>query len=74
MRGTVIKVMAAKKFGFIKGIDGKEYFFHQQDFFGFFDDLAMDFEAGRALEVEFNAVESQKGPRAGEVKRVDSGV
>lgn len=74
MTGKVMKAIAEKRFGFIKGTDGAEYFFHQQDLNGFWDDLVKDMGEGRLIEVEFEVVPSTKGPRAAEVTRIDSGV
>lgn len=73
MNGTVKKFVADKQFGFIRGTDGKEYFFHKQDFSGFWDDLVTDMEAELTIPVRFESVPSQKGPRAGNVVRTDSG-
>jgi cold shock protein len=74
MNGTVIKVMGDKRFGFIKGDDGREYFFHQSGFNGFFDDLVADVDSGRKIKVQFDVVSAPKGPRAENVTRIDDGV
>jgi cold shock CspA family protein len=74
MTGTVVRLMPEKRFGFLKGEDGKDYFFHQSDFHGFFDDLVEDFNAKRTIEVTFEVTPSDKGPRAAGVTRVDGGV
>lgn len=74
MEGTVVRLMTDKKFGFIQDAKGKDYFFHQSDLNGFFDDLAEDVGRGRVVKVTFEVVESQKGLRAGNVTRVDNGV
>jgi len=68
MTGKVARILTDKKFGFIKGEDRKEYFFHKQDYLGDFDDLAIDLETGRNLTVTFDSVPSTKGPRAGRVE------
>ena len=39
MKGMVIRVNGAKMFGFIRGIDEHDYFFHKTDLNGFFEDL-----------------------------------
>jgi len=66
MNGTVIRVMSDKGYGFIKGDDGKEYFFHRQDLQdGMFDEMCMDAERGQRILVVFESVPSPKGPRAG---------
>jgi cold shock CspA family protein len=74
MTGTVVRVMKDRKFGFIKGRDKRDYFFHREDFNGHFEDLVADVEAKQIIEVEFNIVQSAKGPRAGEVTRLDNGI
>jgi cold shock CspA family protein len=66
--------MSDKGFGFIKGEDKKDYFFHRSDLNGFFEDLVQDFDGGRVIHVTFESVPSPKGPRASEVSRVDGGV
>ena len=65
MKGT-IKTLTQRGFGFI-GKEGEDddIFFHSNDLSGVeFDDL----EVGD--EVEFEVVESQKGPKAVDVTRV----
>lgn len=74
MEGFVMRLMGDKGFGFIKGDDNKDYFFHRSSFHGFFDDLVMDFGANRKIKVTFNTVKSDKGPRADNVMRTDDGV
>jgi len=74
MTGRVIRVFMSKKYGFIKGEDGLEYFFHEDDFNGFFNDLDMDIKMGRTPKVNYESVPSEKGPRAAEISRVDAGV
>lgn len=74
MTGLVVRAMQDKGFGFIRGDDKVEYFFHKTDLNGFFDDLCRDLEGGRQIQVTFESVPSNKGPRAGEVTRVDGGV
>lgn len=71
MKGTVTRVIYDKRFGFIKGEDNKEYFFHMTDFIGSFEDLVTDFEAKRSIPVEFNSVSTPKGMRADTVTRMD---
>lgn len=65
MKGTVKMFDKEKGFGFIRAEDGKDYFFH-------YSSLLMDeyktAEKGEA--VEFDVVESERGPRAGNVKKV----
>ena len=65
MKGTVKMFNAEKGFGFIRGEDGKDYFFH-------YSAILMDnyktAEKGEA--VEFEVEESTRGPRAGQVKKL----
>jgi cold shock CspA family protein len=74
MNGVVSKIVESKGYGFVRGEDGHEYFFHREDFNGHFVDLEEDVRLGRKIEVTFNVVPSQKGPRASGVQRVDDGV
>lgn len=76
MKGVVSKVLEEKHFGFIRGQDGREYFFHKTDLQGFFDDLVEDFSRGGNpyIAVTFEVVPSLKGPRAGNVVRLDGGI
>jgi cold shock CspA family protein len=74
MNGNVVRMMSEKGFGFIRGEDNKDYFFHKVDFHGFFDDLVEDFLAGRKVAVTFMITPSDKGPRAGQVVRLDGGI
>ena len=54
-----------KGFGFITGEDGKDYFFH-------FSALKVDGykEAGKGEPVEFDVEQSDRGPRAGNIRKV----
>jgi len=69
MNGKIVRLMSDKGYGFIKGDDGKEYFFHRADFQEDFESLCMDVERGQKVDVVFESVPSPKGPRAGEVIR-----
>lgn len=72
MNGTVSRIIPNKNFGFIKAGEGqKEYFFHRDDFNGHWNDLENDVIKGKEIEVEFESVHSDKGPRASAVKRKD---
>lgn len=73
MEGTVLRLVGDKGFGFVRGEDGKDYFFHRSDFHGFFEDLLTDVRGGRNIKVNFHSVPSDKGLRAGEVMRIDGG-
>lgn len=73
MNGKILRAFAGKGFGFIRGDDLKDYFFHRSDFHGFFEDLVKDVDEGRSIEVNFHSVPSNRGLRAAEVTRVDGG-
>jgi len=62
MKGRIKNVNTDKGFGFIRGENGTEYFFHRSAMQGTkFEDLQ------RGSEVEFTEAESDRGPRAEEV-------
>lgn len=71
MNGTVKSVITKKAFGFIAGEDGKEYFFHKDDFNGHWNDLEEDLANKNKIVVKFDPEPGAKGPRAGNVSRVD---
>ena len=76
MTGFVSSIPEGKYFGFISiegmGKKGKEIFFHQSDFKGHWSDLVEDFRDGRIkIDVEFDVVDTPKGPRASNVRRLD---
>ena len=62
MKGTVKFFNEAKRFGFISGEDGKEYFVHESAL-----------EEGTSLQendsVEFEVEEGDRGPKAVNVKK-----
>lgn len=61
--GTVKKIIADRGFGFIRGEDGKEIFFHRSGLQGLtFESL----QEGQA--VEFDLEEAARGPRASNVR------
>lgn len=63
IQGTVIKLAADKGFGFIRGEDGREYFFHRSGLRGYnWEDLQI------RSTVSFIVRENPKGPRAEEVE------
>ena len=64
MTGTITTLVVAKGFGFIRGEDAREYFFHRSGLTGVsFDELTV----GQA--VEFEGEDAAKGPRAMTVRR-----
>lgn len=73
MKGTVKTIPDGKSFGFISAdITKTELFFHREDFAGFWEDLVKDHARGKNhIPVEFEAINSPKGPRASNVKRLD---
>lgn len=76
MNGIIRSIDGIKQYGFIK-VDGTtehrdEYFFHREDFLGFFEDLVFDFNKREgSIQVEFTADKTPKGLRARNVKRLD---
>ena len=65
MKGTVKMFNKEKGYGFIRGEDGKDYFFH-------YSVLVMDdFKtAEKGENVEFEVQESERGLRAKDVKKI----
>ena len=65
--GTIVRLLIDKGFGFISDEGGVEHFFHQSSV----QDAV--FESLReGQRVEFSVEESTKGPRAGDVRVVES--
>jgi len=73
MKGTIKNIVLNRQFGFIRAANDGEYFFHKQDFNGHWTDLVEDFGHGgpENIEVTFDVVDSPKGPRAANVRRLD---
>jgi cold shock protein len=69
MEGTVKVVRGDKGFGFIRGEDGKEYFFHKSAIQnGRLDDVEGDDRKGKkGTAVTFEPTEGDKGLRAEDV-------
>lgn len=61
MKGTVKFYNQMKRFGFIAAEDGKEYFVHESG-------LIAGVKIHDNDAVEFDVVEGDKGPKAGNVK------
>jgi len=61
MKGTVKWFNIGKKFGFVTGEDGKDYFVHESQI--------GDATLNEGDEVEFEPVEEEKGPQAKNVKK-----
>jgi cold shock CspA family protein len=68
--GVVKKLLELKNFGFINS-EGKDYFFHREDFLGHWDDLVSDYRSGIEIKVQFLREDSAKGLRARNVSRLD---
>jgi CspA family cold shock protein len=64
-KGTVKFFNRTKNYGFINGDDGKSYFVHSST-------LAEGTEIDEDDRVSFDAVEGDKGPKAENVKKLDS--
>ncbi len=65
--GTIVRLLTDKGFGFISDEAGVEHFFHQSGVqVGVFESLR------EGQRVEFPVEESTKGPRAGDVRVIES--
>lgn len=67
MTGTIIRLNSDRGFGFIRGTDRLDYFFHMRDL-----NPGLTFD-NQLLErrVEFNPISCDRGPRAGDVRAAD---
>jgi len=66
--GTVKKIIADRGFGFIRGEDGKEIFFHRSGLQG------LVFESLREGQpVDFDLEDAARGPRASNVRQGSAG-
>ena len=65
--GTIARLLIDKGFGFIRDEGGIEHFFHRSSVRGAVFELLRE-----GQRVEFTPEESQKGPRAGDVRLVES--
>ena len=62
-RGTIAKLVRDRGFGFIRGNDGKDVFFHRSGLMNMnFDELE------QGTPVDFEVENSPKGPRANRVR------
>ena len=64
--GTIARLLIDKGFGFIRDESGLEHFFHRSSVRGAVFELLRE-----GQRVDFIIEESQKGPRAGDVRLVD---
>ena len=65
--GTIARLLIDKGFGFIRDEGGIEHFFHRSSVRGAVFELLRE-----GQRVEFAIEESTKGPRAGEVRLIES--
>lgn len=64
MTGRIVKVYPDRGFGWIKGDDGIDYFFHRSGL----ETMGLTFEQlNPPAKVDFTIIEAPKGPRAIEV-------
>ena len=65
-KGTVVRIIRNRGFGFLKQEDGTEVFFHRTSLQGVdFDTLT------EGLTLEFDIEQGDKGPRAANVRKAD---
>ncbi len=64
MNGTIKKLTLDRGFGFIRGEDGSEYFFHRSELVG---GLRFD-ELKEGQRVSFEPHQADKGPRAAAIR------
>src|SRR5262249_49641383 len=64
--GTIARLLIDKGFGFIRDENGIEHFFHRSSVRGAVFELLRE-----GQRVEFTPEESQKGPRAGDVRLIE---
>jgi cold shock protein len=69
IRGAIKTLRRERGYGFIKGEDGKDYFFHHSCVLGRYDELSEDDPV--MFEIESNSPHPEKGPRAHNVERVE---
>ena len=64
MQGTIKRIVRDRGFGFIRSTDGQEVFFHRNGL------QQMDFDSlQEGSTVEFEVEQSEKGPRATNVRQ-----
>jgi len=64
MQGTIKRVVRDRGYGFIRSSDGQEVFFHRNGL------QQMDFDSLKeGATVEFEVEQSEKGPRAANVRQ-----
>ena len=66
MTGTITRVVVDRGFGFIKGDNGTDYFFHRQEV-----GVGLDFAHLKSGDrIAFEEQQGPKGPRAGSVRPI----
>jgi cold shock protein len=65
MKGTIKKLVPERGFGFVKGEDDRDYFFHRTTMARDLPFESLDVGEGVSFEIE----QSDKGPRAVDVRR-----
>lgn len=65
--GRIKKIVPDRGFGFVRGENGTEVFFHRTETSESFDDLQ------EGDEVTYDVAESAKGPRARNLRKVGAG-
>lgn len=68
---TVARIVPGKSFGFIKGLgQDEDYFFHRDDLDYKWDHLLHELENQPQVNVQFEVIQTAKGLRAQNVRRV----
>ena|SRR5215510_4066728 len=70
MEGQIRKVVHDKGFGFIRGNDNQDYFFHRDEYTGRWDDLVIMYNQNSGIKVSFIPNKGPKGLRANQVTRL----
>lgn len=65
--GTIARLLIDKGFGFIRDESGIEHFFHRSSVRGAVFELLRE-----GQRVEFSPEDSQKGPRAGDIRLIEN--
>ena len=71
MEGTINKLKPEGPYGFIYSQNNQSYFFHREDYIGFWEDLVKDFRTNPIIKVVFDDAKTEKGLRARNVRRLD---
>lgn len=74
MVGQVRNIPDGKSFGFITTNEGKDYFFHRDDYQGSWNELLKAYKKNNTAQfvlVEFEPIEAPKGLRAAKVVKIN---